>query len=109
MKYFPLFWEPRQHKTCLYRIYLNIFALFLGIKFLPLKIDKFGIDLWYKGDTLIWIFPWKRKNKELKWISLTFSGNGDFGDAKFKSLKELNNYWDEFENFERNNLDNVMK
>ena len=65
----------------------------------PLKhffssFDKYGFEFFYNGDTVIWLWPWKRKDKEMKFVSLSFSGNGDFGDAVYKSLKELDNDWE---------------
>jgi hypothetical protein len=54
-----------------------------------IHFNKVGIWFYYRGDEIGWIFPWKRKDKDLKWASLTFSGNGQFGDVCFKSLKDI--------------------
>jgi hypothetical protein len=59
-------------------------------------IDKTGLWFYYRGDEVGWIYPWKRKDKKYKWISLNFSGNGEFGDACFKSLKEIDKEWDKY-------------
>lgn len=55
---------------------------------------KFGIEFVYKGDTVIWVFPWKRTIKGQKWISLSF-------EAGFKSLKELDKCWEGYFEAER--------
>ena len=90
-----------QLKTLMYSIYINIFGIFLRIPLLPLSFDKIGFDFWYRGDTVIW--SWKKK----KWVSLSFSGTGEFGDdACFDKLSDLDKMWDEFMVFENNNLTN---
>ncbi len=66
-------------------------------KYLFCSIDKLGIQFWHKGDEVIWVFPWKRKNNKNKFISISFTGTGEFGDATFESLSELDKYWFEFE------------
>lgn len=58
------------------------------------KLDKFGLEFPYKGDTIIWLWPWRRKNKKNKFISILASGNGEFGDATFKSLREIDEFWE---------------
>lgn len=50
-------------------------------------IDKTGIEFYYHGDWVIWLWPWKRRSD--KYISISLSGTGEFGDAKFSSLKEI--------------------
>jgi hypothetical protein len=57
---------------------------------------KHGVWFHYKGDEVLWLFPWRRVGKE-KFVSLLFSGTGEFGDARFNSLRELDLAWDEFE------------
>ena len=61
-----------------------------------MNINSLGIMFWHNGDEVIWTWPWKR-NKKPKFISLLFSGNGDFGDARFNSLKEIDEFWKEYE------------
>jgi len=70
------------------------------ISWLFSEIDRFGIEFPYKGDHIIWSWWWRRHGKP-KYISIGFSGNGDFGDARFSSLKEIDKMWDEFETRER--------
>lgn len=84
-----------QWKSLIYRIYINIFGIFLRIKLLPLSIDKRGIWLYYKGDEIYYKYYWKRKNKNDKWISLNFSGTGEWGDAIFSTLESMNEAWNE--------------
>ena len=81
----------RQWRSLFYRIYINIFGLFLRIPILPLSFDKIGFDFWYKGDEVIW--SWKKK----KWISVGFSGTGEFGDVCFNTLKDLEAEWNNYE------------
>ncbi len=61
-----------------------------------LYINKSGLWFYYRGDEVGWIYPWKRKNRGYKWISLNFTGTGEFGDALFKSLKEIDEEWDRY-------------
>lgn len=83
-----------QWRSLVYRIYINIFSIFLRIPILPMGFDKIGFDFYYKGDTVIW--SWKKK----KWISCGFSGNGQFGDACFNTLKDLDNEWNKYFGYE---------
>jgi hypothetical protein len=55
---------------------------------------QIGINFRYRGDEIIWLWPWKRKGN--KWLSICASGNGDFGDATFSSLVELDQFWEAF-------------
>lgn len=90
-----------QFKSLFYRIYINIFGIFIGIKIVPLRISKRYIVFWYKGDEVWWKYPWKRKNKNDVWISLGFSGTGEFGDAIYPTLKSIDNAWDDYLKFEK--------
>jgi hypothetical protein len=68
--------------------------------YLCLKIVKHGIWFWRKGDEVMYLYPWARKNHSgRKFISLLFSGNGDLGDAAYFSLKELDKQWEEYSNY----------
>ena len=58
--------------------------------------DRIGFWFFYHGDEVGWIYPWRRKNKEGKWISLFFSGSGQFGDAVYKSLRDIDNEYECF-------------
>lgn len=90
MKYFEFSHIPlNQWKCFVYRAYLNVFSIFFRIKLVPLGIHKYGISFYYKGDTVIWKYPWKRKSKKEVWISEMFSGTGKFGDVIFPSLKSM--------------------
>lgn len=58
-------------------------------RFLTLTtVDLLGIEFGYKGDSIIWVWPWRRGGRP-KFISFLLSGNGDFGDARFHTLKEI--------------------
>lgn len=58
---------------------------------------RWGIDFPYKGDEVMWTWPWRR-NGQPKYISLAFSGTGEFGDARFNTLQEIDAAWGAFEN-----------
>lgn len=60
--------------------------------------DRFGIEFIWKGDTVIWSWPWRKRRDRARgaFISLGFSGTGEFGDARFKTLKELDDEWSKF-------------
>jgi hypothetical protein len=63
--------------------------------YLCLKLEKHGIWFWYKGDEVLYLWPWARKNHGRgKFISLLASGTGEWGDAQFHSLKELDEFWE---------------
>ena len=86
-KYLPLFWDKRQIPALSYRVYINVFSIFLRIPLLPLSIDKTSIDFYYRGDSIFWI--WKKK----KWISLSF-------EAEYNNLKEIRKEWEDYAKYE---------
>lgn len=92
-----------QYKCALYRIYLNIFAIFLGFKIVPLGFTSKYFEFWYKGDNILWLWPWYKKEQSSRFISLLASGNGEFGDATFSSLKEIDKFWEEYYEASNNN------
>jgi hypothetical protein len=74
----------RQWRSLIYRIYINIFGIFLRIPILPLSIswkDK-TLDIWYRGDELIILY----KKGIRRYISLGCEG-------EFKSLREVDDFW----------------
>jgi hypothetical protein len=52
-----------------------------------------GIPFRYNGDYIILRYPWQ---KGKRWISILASGNGEFGDACFNSLKDIDDFWRSF-------------
>lgn len=54
---------------------------------------KDGIWFPYKGDEVMYIFPWKRD----KYLSLGFTGTGAFGDATFRTLHDMDVLWYNYE------------
>jgi len=68
--------------------------------FLFITVDRAGIWFPYRGDEVLWTWPWRRREREgdnrgrAPFISVGFSGNGDFGDARFWTLKEMDKEWD---------------
>lgn len=91
-RYLPLFWDLRQIPALLYRIYINIFGIFLGIPILPLSIDfKYKtFDIWYKGTTVICYF----KKGRLRYQAI-IGGGLDVG-----RLEEIDKFWKEYEEAE---------
>lgn len=63
---------------------------------LRVSIDKHGIWFMWNGDEVCWTWPWRRRGTALKYISVGFTGTGAFGDARFSSLKELDEAWDSY-------------
>lgn len=57
------------------------------------SFDRIGVEFPRNGDTVIWLWWWRR-NGLPKYISVGFSGNGDFGDARFHTLAEIDKAWD---------------
>lgn len=78
-------------RAALARLQIKVCTDF-GLDLFPITINRAGIDWWYKGDTVIWTWPWRRNDKP-KWVSLGFSGNGDFGDARFVCLADVDLAW----------------
>lgn len=65
-----------------------------------ISFDSLGIEFPWKGDTIIWVYPWRRKGKP-KYISILLSGNGEFGDVRLNSLKEIDKIWEKIYPYER--------
>ena len=67
-----------------------------------ITIDRGGIWFPYKGDEVLWTWPWTRRERKgdnrrkAPFISVGMSGNGEWGDARYWTLKELNRDWDEY-------------
>ncbi len=76
-----------QWKSGLYRIYINIFGIFLKIPILPMSFSwKYKtFDFYYKGDD---IFIYLKKGK-IRYYSITSNG-------VFDSLKEIDKSWKEY-------------
>ncbi len=61
-----------------------------------ITFHRHGTAFPYKGDEVWWTWPWRRHGLP-KYISVGFSGTGEFGDARFNTLKELDAEWDRYE------------
>mgnify|MGYP001602951501 CR=1 FL=1 len=74
-----------QWKSLIYRIYINLFSIFLRIPILPLSFDwKFKtLDCYYKGDE---IMIYVKKGK-LRYISI-------LSECNFNSLKKIDSFWE---------------
>ena len=73
-----------QWRSLLWRIYINIFGMFLRIPVLPMGFSWRWktFDIWYKGETLVCF--WKKG--KLKYQSLSSCG-------QFNSLAEVDKFW----------------
>lgn len=54
-----------------------------------IKIQKDYICFSYKGDEILYIYPWKREKFSHRFISIGCNG-------VFQSLKEIDIFWDEY-------------
>ena len=81
-----------QWKSFWYRVYINIFGIFLKIPILPMSFSwKYKTcDIWYRGDQVI-IF-YKKGIKRYQSIGC---------EGEFKSLKDIRKFWDEYYEYER--------
>jgi hypothetical protein len=61
--------------------------------------DRLGVEFPWNGDTVIWLWWWRR-NGLPKYISVGFSGNGDFGDARFRTLAEIDKAWEKLGDYQ---------
>jgi hypothetical protein len=94
MTFTPLFFLPRSWRIWAYHQAMAEHLLDTPFGALFWVADRVGVEFWYKGDTVIWTWPWRRKGLA-PFISLSFSGNGDFGDARYWTLKELDDAWED--------------
>jgi hypothetical protein len=60
------------------------------------SIKKHGVWFYRKGDEVMWVFPWKRKEPNQVFLSMAFTGTGHFGDAYFPTLKSIDETWNDF-------------
>lgn len=56
-------------------------------------ITRAGVEFIYKGDPVIYLWPWHRGPDARPWVSIGLSGTGEFGDARFHSLAEMDRVW----------------
>lgn len=63
--------------------------------FRRIRLSRLGLEFPHRGDSVIWLWPWQRAGKG-KFISLGFTGNGEWGDARFGSLAELDRAWEDY-------------
>lgn len=67
------------------------------IGWITIFFHKYGVEFPWRGDWVIWTWPWNNRNERSvrgKFISVGFSGTGEFGDARFKSLESIDDAWD---------------
>lgn len=100
----PLFFLPRRALCWAYDQAYAEHLMDTPFAALFITIDRGGIWFPYKGDEVLWTWPWSRRERKgdnrgkAPFISIGFSGNGEFGDARFWTLKELDQSWEEYEN-----------
>ena len=63
-------------------------AFILFAKVLIVNIE-YGIWFPYKGDEVLYLWPWKRNKNNKKFVSLLCCG-------EFDSLKEIDRFWKEY-------------
>ncbi len=73
--------------TCIIRLLTKSY----WTRWLLIDFNRLGIDFPYRGDWVIWLWPWA-KNRTHKYISVCSEG-------QFNSLLEIREFWDEYENF----------
>lgn len=83
-----------QWRSLLYRIYINIFGIFLRIPILPMSVDfKYKtFDIWYKGTQVICYF----KKGKLRYQAIIGGG------VDFNKLSEIDKFWKDYEEAEKN-------
>lgn len=96
MTFRPLFFLPHRTRVNLFNAAMKRDLLDTPVSTLFWAFDKHGIEFWYRGDTVIWAWPWRRKGLA-PFISLGFSGTGEWGDARYWTLKELDEQWECYE------------
>lgn len=72
---------------------------FWPIGWLALSFDSLGAEFKWRGDDVIYTWPWRycrERRMRGPFISLGFSGTGEWGDARFHSLRELDAQWELF-------------
>lgn len=61
---------------------------------LDVSINSLGIEFIYYVDEVIWVWPWKRTKKHLKYISI-------LSESEFASLAEIKQFWIMYEEHEK--------
>jgi hypothetical protein len=56
------------------------------------SVTRLGVEFPHNGDAVIWLWPWQRDGKP-KFISLGFTGTGEWGDARYNTLAESDRAW----------------
>jgi hypothetical protein len=55
-----------------------------------IAVDYLGVEFQYHGDTVIWLWPWKRSGVGRVWLSISF-------EATFPTLRSIDTMWNEFQ------------
>ena len=71
---------------------LHIVPMWVLMNLIEFQIVRHGIWFSYKFDTVLWYFPWKRKERNgYKYATILTNGC-------FNSLAEIDKFWEEYEN-----------
>lgn len=92
MTFRPLFFLPRAWLRWAYIQAISERLFDTPFGWLFTSWDKHGIWFTHKGDEVMWTWPWRRGGLA-PFISMSMSGTGEFGDARFRSLGELDDAW----------------
>lgn len=96
MTFRPLFFLPRRWLLWAYKQALWERLFDTPVCLLFTSWDSHGVWFPWRGDEVLWTWPWTRKGLP-PLVSLLASGTGEFGDSRFKSLAELDGFWRDYE------------
>jgi hypothetical protein len=54
-----------------------------------LYIGSFGVEFDHDGDSVMWLWPWKRSDKKKKFLSFGFN-------SSFETLEKIDDLWKEY-------------
>ena len=95
-----LFFLPRRWLIWTYHQAMWERLLDTPVRWLFSSWDKHGVWFPHRGDEVCYTWPWTRQEREgdnrgkAPFISIGFSGTGEWGDARYWTLAELDRDWD---------------
>lgn len=60
-------------------------------RWLVVSLDRWGITFIRKGDEITWLWPWKRRNRDAKFLCSTAHGI-------YCTLQDIDNFWADYQN-----------
>lgn len=54
------------------------------------SVDRDGVEFPYHGDSVIWLWPWRRTRVGGIWLSISW-------ECEFDSLREIDQAWEDFQ------------